>query len=138
MIKISVSGLLGYDILQFIKELKVVDCINGSALELTSGVMPYGNIDNFLHPEQFSNFKHRLINNYSTIASKATCSSKIVNAVLEPKHSYEDCTAVFFDESAVERGVERMLSLESLGIHESDNISHYDQIQIDKFAQNIK
>ena len=38
----------------------------------------------------------------------------------------------------MERGVEQMLSLESLGIHESDNISHYDQIQIDKFAQNIK
>ena len=46
---IRVHGLIGIDFIQFIKPMKVVDCMNGVAFEVAQGLIPFGNIDHFLH-----------------------------------------------------------------------------------------
>ena len=43
--KIYLQGLIGSDILQFIRELRVVDCMNGPAYQLASGLVTFDNID---------------------------------------------------------------------------------------------
>ena len=49
---ISVHGLVGSDILQFIEEMRVIKCLNGSAFAIAAGLIPYGNISHFLFSNQ--------------------------------------------------------------------------------------
>ena len=71
-----------------------------------------------------------------------------INFCLNPKLSYGDPTASFFQESSVERNIdnatvvahlENMFNVESLGIMDTpDSVSNYDQIMIDKFEKGIE
>lgn len=45
--EIIVRGLLGVDIIQYLKPMQLVECMKGSAWEI-----PFGNISNFLLPDQ--------------------------------------------------------------------------------------
>ena len=66
------------------------------------------------------------------------CLSNFVNFCIEPKISYEDEYAPFFDESSVERSIDKMLSVDSLGIEDmSDAVSMYDQAKITQFEKGI-
>ena len=47
-----ILGLIGTDCLQFIKEFKTVDCMNGSAYSVKNGIMPFGDTTHFLFPGQ--------------------------------------------------------------------------------------
>ena len=138
--QLAVQGLLGSDLIQFISELKAVKCINGTALEVASGIIPHGNIDSFLYPNQIKeNCLKSIENSYLAIAGEAECSPLLVNFVLQPKYCFEDPTANFFDESSVERRVDKLLSCESLGINEDlEYISDFDKTQISKFEEGIE
>ena len=137
---VPVHGLIGLDVIQFIKELRVVGCMHGSAFEIATGIIPFGNCNHFLYPNQVRQLnKVKVSNNYNTIVSKAKCPSTYVNFVLAPKYSYEDPHEHFFDESSVERRIDKMLSCESLGIEENiDEISDYDKVKIDQFKKGIQ
>ena len=135
--QVPVHALVGTDVLQFIRDLSVVKCMNGSAFRLGSGIVPFGNINHFLYPYQISKFASKIENNYKTIISQVKNPSLYVNQVLEPKLTYADPLVNIFDESSVERRIDNMLSCESLGISDGD-ISDYDQMQIQKFKNGIE
>ena len=139
---VTVHGLIGVDIIQFLKQVHMINCMNGSAWKVSDsrGIIPFGNIQHFLYPSQIkaTNLSNS-VNNYNTIISKYKCPSTLVNFVLEPKNSYDDPLESFFDESLVERRVDKMLSCDSLGINESeDSISDYDAVKIEKFKNSIE
>ena len=112
----------------------MVKCLNGSAFEIATGLIPYGNISHFLfsHQIETQNFA-KIENNFKTIVSRAKCSPLHLNLALELKPTYEYPLFNFFDESSVERLIDNMLSCESLGILEAIVISEFDQQQIEQF-----
>ena len=138
--RIHLQGLIGCDILQFIRELRVVDCMHGPAYRIASGLIPFGNIDQFLYPHQICKYAGRAIHNYKTIISNVKeCQETITNFVVNPKRTYNDPFESFFDESLVERRIDHMLSIESLGINENpDYVSNYDQLKIEEFKRGIE
>lgn len=138
---LSVHGLIGVDIIQFLGQMQMFNCMNGSAWRVSSGVIPFGNINNYLHHSQIVPVKPSRItnNNFNSIMSSHKCPSTLVNFVLEPKLSYDDPFETFFDDSLVERRIDKMLSCESLGIDENqDSMSDYDAIRVEKFKNSIE
>ena len=109
-----IHALVGTDVLQFIRDLSVVKCMYGSVFRLGSGLVPFGNINHFLYPEQISIIASKIENNYKTIVSKIKCPSLYVNQVLEPKLTYADPLVNIFDESSVERRIDSMLPIRLL------------------------
>ena len=136
--QVPIHALVGTDVLQFIGDLSVVNCLYGKAFQLGSGIVPFGNVNHFLYPNQVTQSLSKTENNYKTIINKANCPPLYVNQVLEPKLIYEDPLDHIFNESAVERRIDKMLSCESLGINDNEPISDYDQIQIEKFKNGIE
>ena len=85
---ISIHGLVGSDILQFIEEMRVVKCLNGSAFEIATGLIPYGNISHFLFSNKIETQNlAKIENNFKTIVSRAKCSPLHLNLALEPKQT---------------------------------------------------
>lgn len=149
-----ILGLIGADVIQFIKELKVVQCMNGSAFSVTTGIVPFGDTNHFLYPGQVpieapTNIIKKTEINFKTIINELPIlSEESINFCLNPKQSYEDPAASFFEESSVERTIdnstvvknlESMFNCESIGIIDSpDSISNYDQDMIKKFEEGIE
>ena len=70
--------------------------------------------------------------------SEIECPQSLINFCVEPKLSYEDEFAPLFDDSSVEHRIDRMLSVDSLGIEDkSDALSSYDQEKITQFEKGI-
>ena len=145
-----VQGLIGADIIQFIKELKIVPCMHGSAFYVTTGIIPFGDTNHFLYPGQVpvesKNYYSEL--NFKTIVDRVPeISSDHLEFCLNPDRRYEDPLASFFPESSVERNIdsstvasnlEAMFSCESIGITEGpDSISNYDAEKIREFEKGI-
>ena len=70
--------------------------------------------------------------------SNVKCSDHFVNSCVEPKVFYDDGLAPFFDSSAMERNLERMINCDSLATNESQDISSYDLEKIRKFESAIE
>ena len=86
---ISIDGLVGVDILQYIGDMRVVKCLNGSAYQIATGLIPYGNISHFLFSHQIvTQNPAKIENNFRTIVSRAKCSPLHLNLALEPKATY--------------------------------------------------
>ena len=138
---VTVHGLIGVDIIQYLKPARMVSCFNGSAWELEQGIIPFGNVNNFLYPNQ----RHKVssnsqVNNFVDILKQQKqCPSTFVNFVMEPVASYDDPYESIFDQSLVERRIDKMLSCDSLGIDEAnESLSDYDKERIDKFRNGIE
>ena len=136
---VELDGLLGVDSLQFLKKMNIVPCLGGVALELSTCVIPFGNVDNFLTEDQ-------LLNKYSRDSGTASAGlleqsddlpidKSIINFVLNPSKISFDPIAPVMRESLVEDRLDKMFSLDSLGIQ--DDESDYDKAQIDQFNANI-
>ena len=132
---ISVQGLIGNDIIELLQPLRIIKCLNGSAWELSSGVMPFGRITNFLYPDQIASIvPSNHVDNFNTVIANNVCPATHVNFCMNPKASYEDVFDHFFDESMVERRLDKMFSVESLGISDEDeSLSNYDQLKVKEF-----
>ena len=137
--QIVVNGLIGCDLLQFMGPIKMVRIMNGSAWQMPSGICPFGNILGFLHDNQITPVNYSKCNlNYKDVISQyASINTTLLNFVLEPKHSYNDPLDQFFDESSVERKLDKMFEIENLDDN-SLNCSNYDKNQIDKFTESIE
>ena len=114
--------------------------MHGSAFKIDTGIIPFGNCNHFLYPNQIKELRNaKSTTSFNTIVSKAKCPSTYVNFVLAPKCTYEDPHEHFFDESSVERRIDKMLSCDSLGIDEDiDEISDYDKVKIEQFKKGIQ
>ena len=141
---IPIQGLVGVDILQFIPNLHISKCMLGSAWSTPSGIVPFGNVLHFLHPNQVTPISsHDLITERPALDYRNVVSSlndtpvTHVNFVLSPKKSYFSSLESLFPDSSVEQGLENMFSLDSLGCHEESNQSQYDTIMIEEFQRGI-
>ena len=65
------------------------------------------------------------------------CPSTLINFVMEPKASYPDPLAEFFDESEVERRLDKMFDVDAIGLKSDKEISNVDELQIKKFKESI-
>lgn len=139
---IRVHGLLGIDVIQFMKNIKMIDCMQGSAWEFPAGISPFGNCQHFLYDKQCNSkkIKNKDLHNYHAIVSKySTCSDIRVNFVMNPIKSYPDPLAEIFDESQVERNLEKMFDVDSLGISSEDEATcNYDKSKIMEFENSIE
>ena len=99
---IVVNGLIGTNILQYINFL-ISKCMNGSALWVDTGFIPFGNAEYFLYQNQLSKTGNcRIEKNVKTIVSQVRRPNSLVNSCLEPKATFEDDLAPLFDDSSVE------------------------------------
>ena len=81
---------------------------------------------------------YRIENNFKTIVSNVKCPISLVNSCLEPKATYEDNLAPLFDESSVERRIDKMLTCDSLGLGDvPGDLSIYDKEKITQFETRI-
>ena len=140
---IRVNGLLGIDVIQFMKNIKMVDYMKGSAWEFPTGISSLGNCQHFLYENQSTPKKVQskdFQRNYHAIVSKfSTCSDTRGNFVMNPIKSYPDPFAEIFVESQVERNLEKMFDVDSLGTSSEDEaICDYDQHKIMEFEKSIE
>lgn len=142
---VQVDGLLGVDILQYLQCKGTVKCFNGVAYEYPNGLVPFGDIDTFLFPsqidERLKHYKQQegIFTSYNEVIHKyAHCSETHVNFVISPTHSYPDPLSPMFPESSVERNLENLFNVESLGISTTEELmSDYDAQQIANFQNSI-
>ena len=113
--------------------------MNGSALRVDTGFIPFGNSEHFLYLHQVSKTRNcRIETNFKTIVSQVKCPISLVNSCLEPKATFEDDLAPLFDESSHERQIDKMLTCDSLGIgNVLSDISNYDKEKIAQFKAGI-
>ena len=135
---VVVNGLIGTDIIQYINFSKS-KCMNDSTLRVDTGFIPFGNSEHFLYPNQVSKTRNcRIETNFKTIVSQVKCLISLVTSCLEPKATFEDDLAPVFDDSSVERRIDKMLTCNSLGIGDvSSYISNYDKEKIAQFEAGI-
>ena len=136
---LHVHGLLGVDLLQYLRPMMLINLMGGFPWEVSQGVIPFGNVSHFLLSRQFSDGNGGGSNASSyqnIIIQHSTCPVTHVNFVLSPKSDYLDpCQS--FEEASAERKQDMMFSLESLGLREENPISNYDRAKIDSFRDSI-
>lgn len=133
---LSLHGLLGVDVIKFMGPMRSIPCMRGSAFEFANGIIPFGNISDFQYPVEkaVKGGVSRL--NYSQVISEYTdCPVTHVYYVLEPRSEYFDPVDSFCD-SLVERKIEKLFDLESLGISEN-TFSDYDRDKLRDFQNSI-
>ena len=137
---VSVQGLVGVDIIQFMEPISKIKVMNGTAWKLQSGIVPFGNVCSFLYPKQVTpvrlerGFQESF--SYNTIIEKFSSNDQDkINFVMKPKSDYEDLLGSCFNESQVERNLEQMFSLEHVGNLEEE--SDYDKLKIKEFNDSI-
>ena len=83
---VSVSGILGVDLLKYLAPMKLSHFMNGAAIELGQGFVSFGNIEDFL-PARKSRVDPRICGmNYNRVISQySDCSVTHTYFVLEPK-----------------------------------------------------
>jgi len=128
--EVVLNGLIGVDVLQCLEKLELVSCMNGAAFKLSTGLIPFGNVDSFLTRKQLQD---KYASEYSDVYSS---SSAIVNLVLNPVKINFDPVGSVLKDSSVDDRLDNMFSLESLGIVEDSN--DYDAAKISEFESNIQ
>ena len=139
--EIKIQGLIGVDLIQFIKDMYVVKCMNGIAWKFPQGMAPVGNVQHFLYRNQLTPVEDikEILNYKTTVKQHSECKVKHVNFVMHPKHSYYDPLSEIFHECDVERNIEKMFSCKSLGIKEDLEIDNdYDKAKIKEFEESIE
>ena len=131
--EVKLDGLLGVDSIQCFNEFKMISCIGGVAYKLKKYVVPYGNIDSFLSSSQ-------LEKKYETSRELAedevvSVDCSLVNFVMNPSKTFFDPIGPVISDGLVEDRLDKMFSVESLGIKEK--FSDYDQEQLDKFNREV-
>ena len=102
-----INVLLGIDAIQWLPQVIMKKCLNGSCFFINNKAIPVGYVDSFLNEAQRA--QHDLKLNVNMIS--------IVNTILCPDNSYFDPLESILPDSDIERGVQKMFSLESIGVH---------------------
>ena len=131
---VQLEGLLGVDFLQYMDDLKLVSCLGGVAFNSAGGLIPFGNVDNFLNDHQLK-LKY---SNGNCRTDVEQIDNSLVNFVLSPEGSQTNFDPIgsIVQNSSVDPHLDRIFSLESLGI--SDEDSDYDRSQIENFKNNVE
>ena len=128
---IRIDGILGTDVLQYFSKLELVNCMQGQAFKVNSGLIPFGSIELFLTNEQ--NRK-----NYECLNANSNL-NQLVNFVTNPVAAYSDSIGDVITDSQIEGNLEKFFSVESLGLVDDENeTSKFDQNTISKFKNNVE
>ena len=119
---VELQGLIGVDIIQYMENLKVVKCMNGSALQLNEKIIPFGDVDHFLTDDQL-NLKYSRDLDFNLESVVNSCLNSF-EGIDQEKNSLD-----------LEK-FENLFNLESIGIKETE-ISNYDKVKIDSFKDGI-
>lgn len=138
---IVLEGLLGIDAIQYLGKLCTVDVLNGTAFMTDRGIIPFGNVDNFLKPSEIKPFINNYLENkelnFTEIVEQYSVSSTYVNFVLHPQNTYVDVLENVFAETNVERNIDKLYNLEQLGISDSEKSNTYDEKMVEKFSESV-
>ena len=116
----------------------MIRCMGGAAIKFPSGIAPLGNSDAFLYPSQIAPVEDENPNDFDAMVNRhSDCPSTLINFVMEPKASYPDPLAEFFDESDVERRLDKMFDVDAIGLKSDKDINNVDEQQIKKFKESI-
>lgn len=99
-------------------------------------LVPLGEATRFHSPGHTQDENRECLAFYSMLASTAEVKTSHLCFVLESRSTYEDLLSNFFPDSDVQRGLERMFSVELLGIKEQE-MSNYDEQMVALFRQSI-
>ena len=119
--QMPILGLAGVDLIQRFREFALRSCMVGAGFSTSLGLVPLGNILNFLNPGQ-AIFVEQLqiraeradVNNslcYPFLMKK--CYSHLLT--LSPTKSYFSPLESLFPDSSVEQGLEAVFNMDSLG-----------------------
>lgn len=160
---IKLDGLIGTDLIQFFSKFELIRLMNGSAFQVLEGIVPVGNVQHFLYPHEIvpceslpSNLDENLasnevevnlstnyLNSDNLISLSTECEidqyeSTLVNFVLDPTCKYFDPLGLVLTDSEVEHGLEKLFSLESIGLSDlNQELCHFDKSEIAKFEKGI-
>ena len=127
------EGLLGVDVLQLFTDLKVIPCLSGSAFQFSDGsCAPFGNVDNFLSYKQLSQ-KYKECESVTNTHPETV--DAITNFLLNPTRTNFDPIGEVLTESCVESNLDRLFSVDSLGINEES--CEYDEVKVSEFNDGI-
>ena len=137
---VKLDGLLGVDALQCFKSFSMVPCLGGVAFQLLDSIIPFGNIDNFLSvPQLESKYSKNCVTIQpevpNNVEPQVQVNKSIVNFVLNPSKTFFDPIGSVLTDSQVDDRLDKMFSVESLGIVEK--MSDYDTEQIEKFNSGV-
>jgi hypothetical protein len=128
---IVLDGILGVDVIQCFHSFGVVPCLKGSAFKYGDSVIPFGNVEHFLHRNQAKRM-------YNDLNRANNDFQSCVNFVLSPVPRYQDPINDVISESQVEGNIDKMFSLESIGLAEDCTVTELDQAKVDAFANDIE
>ena len=132
--KVELEGILGVDVLQFLPELNLTKILNGSAFSVKGKIIPFGNLESFMYPNQVQ--APRECSN--DMQFKDHSLSSYVNFVMSPVKTYFSPFESIFEDSLVEQGVDNMFKLESIGIYENNSIGIKEKAIVDKFGESVE
>ena len=134
---IPIKGIIGLDLLHQLGPSQLVPCLKGWAFSTPAGVVPFRAVESFFSKDQtLHEVAHLSFNSVMTQTPKVKSSHLCF--VLESQPSYLNPLAEFFPDSEVQRGLEQMFNLESLGIHDENHFSDYDQEPVRHFQNAIE
>ena len=129
--EIKVEGLIGINAIQHMESFQKINCMWGCAWKLSSGIIPFGDVSHFLdfRPPEFAVVTLMLESSFSALASEPSLHTQ-VNSVLNPKPYYADSLEIVFENQPVERNLDCMFFLETVGTTENTLSSNdYQKIQ---------
>ncbi|XP_047735922.1 uncharacterized protein LOC125177710 [Hyalella azteca] len=130
---VELEGLIGIDVLQFLKDFHVVLCLRGSVFSLAGKLIPFGDVENFLTSSQITS-----LSKVSSAVSDHSVSSSLVNFVLDPVCTCRDPIASIAKDSEIEGHLDNLFKLDSIGIKETNNeIANSDASHLDNFEKSL-
>ena len=120
---IPIKVIIGLDLLHQLGPCQLVPCLKGWAFSTPAGVVPFGAVESFFSEDQTPHEVAHLSFNSVMTQSPQVKSSHLFFLVLKSQPSYLDPLAEFFPDSEVQRGLEQVFNLESLGIHDKNHFS---------------
>ena len=113
----------------------------GTAFSTPKGLISFGYSRCFMYENKLKTGNKRKgganINYASLLAKNPLCPEYKINFVLNPEESYPDPLKTWFEEENVQRGLESMFSMESLGLPTSEEFSTIDEEKVRKFRDSI-
>lgn len=126
---VILDGILGIDLIQCLT-FTTVPCMKGFAFDIGGSIVPFGNVEHFLTRPQVVSMRNEMD---SLSLEQQAC----VNFFLDPKLRYSDPIADVI-ESNVEGNLDKIFSLESIGIDENETMCESDEMIVQDFESNIK
>jgi hypothetical protein len=132
---VELEGLLGVDAIQFFKEFSMMKCMEGSAFKYAGGLIPFGNVENFITKSQIAEKYRNGISDENLFENHFLTDNLVIFTLGSPVERFDGFDVPFEDK--LDKRLDNLFSLESLGVKD-EPISDFDELCIDKFESGIE